>query len=92
MKEKEAKLASKKVEDLTDEEFFEAFKDSEWQTFGNEKNVEEKQTEQAGESSQKEKEKEQAGPSSCQSREHIFEFTPGGSQPSFNLGFDTPEE
>ena len=92
MKEKEAKLASKKLEDLTDEEFFEAFKDSECQTFGNEKNVKEKQTEEAGESSQKLKEKEQEGPSSCQSREHIFVFTPGGSQPSFNLGFDTPEE
>ena len=83
MKEKEAKLAPKKLEELTDEEFFELFKEAKSQKFGNQKNVEEKQ---------KEKEKEEADPSSCKSREHSFEFTPGGSQPSFNLGFDTPEE
>ncbi|PWA35735.1 hypothetical protein CTI12_AA606230 [Artemisia annua] len=88
MKEKEAKSAAKKLEELTDEEFLEVFQDAEWQKFGNQKNVEEKQKEQAGESSQKEKEKEEAGPSSCKSREQIFEFTLG-SQPSFNLGFDT---
>ncbi|PWA59440.1 hypothetical protein CTI12_AA391600 [Artemisia annua] len=81
-----------KLEDLTDEEFFEVFQDAEWKSFGNQKNVEEKHTEQTGVSSQKEKENEEAGPSSCKSREHSFEFTPEGSQPSFNLGFDTPEE
>ena len=89
MKEKEAKLASKKLEDLTDEEFFEVIEEAEWQNFCNQENVEEKQTEQAGESSQKEQQNEHAGPSSCKSREHVFEFTPG-SQPTFNLGFDSP--
>ncbi|PWA80133.1 hypothetical protein CTI12_AA197910 [Artemisia annua] len=92
MKEKEEKSAPKKLEDLTDEEFLEVFQEAEWKKFENQTNVEEIQKEQAGESSQKEKEKEEAGPSSCNSREHSFEFTPGGSQPSFNLGFDTPEE
>ncbi|PWA93202.1 hypothetical protein CTI12_AA073650 [Artemisia annua] len=92
MKEKEAKSASKKLEDLTDEEFFEVFQEAEWEKFGNQKNVEDKQKEQADESSQKEKEKEEAGLSSCKSRKHSFEFTPGGSQPSFNLRFDTPDE
>ena len=89
MKEREAKFASKKLEDLTDEEFFEVIEEGEWQKFWTHENVEEKQTEQACESSQKEQQNEQAGPSSCKSREHIFEFTPG-SQPSFNLGFDSP--
>ena len=92
MKEKEAKSAPKKLEDLTDEEFLEVFQEAEWKKFENQTNVEEIQKEQAGESSQKEKEKEEAGPSSCNSREHSFELTPGGSQLSFNLGFDTPEE
>ncbi|PWA98804.1 hypothetical protein CTI12_AA008530 [Artemisia annua] len=92
MKEKEAKSASKKLEDLNDDEFLELFQEAEWEKFGNKSNVEEKQKEQTGESSQKEKEKEEASPSSCKNKEHSFEFTPGGSQPSFNLGFDTPEE
>ena len=89
IRKKEANLASKNVEDLTDEEFFEVFQEALFQEFGNQKNVEEKHTEKAGESSQKEQQNEQAGPSSCKSREHIYEFTPG-SQPSFNLGFDSP--
>lgn len=90
-REKQAKLASNKLDELTDEEIFASVPDHEWEKFDTQKKEEEKQTDKATEqSSQKEKEKEE-GPTSYKSREHIYEFTPG-SAPSFNLGFDTPEE